>query len=193
MIFGNHQNSIRNYQPMNILATLANFISQPFTEVVIDFTDSAWHKSRLVPTTAGWYFIETTTPLAVLQGLQAPPNTYLNSKNVVKKTRNFNLKARALEYDKCSPLQGLWLTTKVYSGMAQNLCSRAREHTFAHRGTFGLALANYHELRNYVWKFWYLTSEPLNPCSQITADQILLKLGEQIWRAQNGWPMLCAK
>lgn len=93
MIFGNHLNSIRNYEPMNMLEVLAKFISQPFTEVVIDFADSAWNKSLQVPKKAGWYFIETKTPLAVLQGLPEPSATYLNSENEKKKTRNFNLRA----------------------------------------------------------------------------------------------------
>jgi len=177
---------------MSTLEELSSFISQPFTGVVIDFTNSVWNKSCGVPMKAGWYFIETTTPLAVFQGLPDPPATYLNSKNEVKKTRNFNIRARSMEYISSSA-QGLWLTTKVYSGMAQNLLARAGEHTFAHPGTFGLALANYHAVYKYVWRFWYSTSEGLNPDPQAATDQTLLKLGEQIWRAQNGWPVLCAK
>ena len=174
---------------MDIREALAKFLSQqPFTRVVIDFADKTWYYSQ-VPAKPGWYFLETTTPLAVLQRIDAPPAIFLNSKGEEKKTRNFNLGTRALRYDG-SKVQEVWLTTKVYSGMARNLCARAREHTFAHPGTASLALANYRELHQYVWEFWYATSETFN--QRGAEDETLLRLGEQIWRAQNGWPVLCA-
>jgi len=78
----------------------------------------------------------------------------------------------------------------VYSGMAKNLLNRAKQHTFSHPGTAGLALANYQELGGYKWTFHYLpnTIDPISNAHKI----ITLKLGEQIWRFNNGWPILCA-
>ena len=77
----------------------------------------------------------------------------------------------------------------IYSGMAKNLLNRAREHTFAHKGTAGLALTNYNELKQYKWTFNY--KENTLPFSSNKHRNIILKLGEQIWRSNNGWPILC--
>ncbi len=74
--------------------------------------------------------------------------------------------------------------------MAANLQARAREHTFADPGTAGLALSKYPELIGYEWIFGYITLRRLAP--RVSCQDMMLRLGEQVWRARNGWPLLCA-
>jgi hypothetical protein len=157
----------------------------------IDLVDEAWHHG--IPAQAGWYFIETDTPSFVLMNLPSPPSEYTNENGKQKKCLNYDIGSRATAMatigDNALVINGAGLRA-VYSGMATSLISRARDHTFAHRGTAGLALANYEPLRRFQWRFRYLQNSvpTLSPAHQ----EVLLRLGEQLWRATHGWPLLCS-
>lgn len=106
-----------------------------------------------------------------------------------QKVGNYDLALRASRYR--SDLDRFWNIKEVYSGLADNLQSRAREHTFPNEGTGGLALSRYPELYQFGWLFCFVTLRRF--CSKTSCDDMLLKLGEQMWRAANGWPLLCLK
>ena len=171
---------------------LSTIVETKFAKYEIDFNNKKWHHG--IPNTSGWYFIETNTPVKIFKELESPPKHYKNRNGVKKKCRNYNIskRARAIE---AFPIQvGLIITKNnirpIYSGMAINLMARAREHTFGHPGTAGLALANYSSITEYTWYFQYLE----NPFDSLENNHrnIILKFGEQIWRSKNGWPLLCA-
>lgn len=169
---------------------LIDFLSSDFIEVEIDLSNPKWHVEAEVPAQSGWYYIKTDTPLQVLarQALWAQQYEKVRTRNTAK-VKNYDLQSRCARYD--SQVDDYWNTSFVYSGLASNLLSRAREHTFANPGTGGLALFRYPELRNYNWQFFYKTLNQFSPdCSN---SEVLLLLGEQVWRSKNGWPLLCTR
>lgn len=167
-------------------------IDNKFMAKEINLENDKWHFE--LPNTAGWYFIETDTPLEIFLELNSPPSEYINAEGELKKCRNYNIASRTEAL--VGGLLGLDIIIEkegnrpIYSGMTQNILSRAREHTFAHKGTAGLALSNYSELNRYKWMFYYKINTL--PFSTNKHRDIILKLGEQIWRANNGWPILCS-
>ena len=169
---------------------LRSYIEGQYLSVAIDLTDAGWFARDEVRAEPGWYFIETSTPLEVLarQTLWQPRYTQKWSGKVVA-VKNYDLAARCAQYDPA--LARYWSTRFVYSGRASSLRARAREHTFADPGTAGLALSRYPELADYQWSFNYRTLAQFMPDCPKPAG--LLLLGEQVWRAKNGWPVLCAR
>jgi hypothetical protein len=106
---------------------------------------------------------------------------------------------RLKQYDH-TPATARYFAKKIgYSGMHQNLQSRAREHTFGDHGTGALYLSLYEPLRDYEWKFGYLTLRKFF----VTQDEetpvdnavrlMILNLGEQLLRGIHGWPLLCSR
>ena len=139
-----------------------------------------------VPSRPGWYLFQTDTPIDVLRKL---PHTK-------EQKRAYKLGDRVA---RCEYLlrQGLLITPTpkspmyiVYSGEAKNLKSRAREHSSAN-GTASLQLSLYPKLKKYQWKFFHLECDSVYEDGN--GDKALRTLGEQTWRANNGWPVLCAQ
>jgi len=170
---------------------LREVLKSSFKAQRIDLRNRQW--SVAVPPTAGWYFIETNTPRSVLATVPSPPSEYVNANGRQKKCRNYDIGTRARSYADlpdgarfvlCG--QGL---RPIYSGMAKNLGRRASDHTFGHSGTAGLALAGYERLLAYEWSFRYIEN-PIQTQSPVHRE-VLLKLGEQIWRSIYGWPQAC--
>jgi len=174
--------------------TLNSLLSTSFTVMSIDLRlkNEQWHHG--VSNKSGWYFIETDTPVSVLTALPSPPSEYPNEDGELKKCRNYDIPARAKALASALGEESIVIYGKglrpVYSGMAKNLLNRAREHTFAHPGTAGLALANYQTLYSYEWNFHFI--ENTLPYASLAHRNITLKLGEQVWRANYGWPLLCS-
>jgi hypothetical protein len=168
---------------------LTAYLLEQFVQVAVDLNNEGWNEN--IPTEAGWYYIETDTPVAVFERLEAPLEYYQNNEGQDVRCRNYNLSAKAT-----ASAQDVNLIISepemraVYSGYAQGLRARAKEHTFGHQGTAGLALANYPELRRYSWYFYYKSITEL-PFRYSNRD-LVLKFGEQIWRANYGWPLLCS-
>jgi hypothetical protein len=78
----------------------------------------------------------------------------------------------------------------IYFGEAANLKARAREHISGHDETGCLALGNYSKLHRYKWYF----SFSLLPFEKrLKKDKLVRVVGEQLWRAKHGWPILCAE
>lgn len=166
------------------------YIEGPYVSAAIDLNNKGWHTQCNVPTESGWYFIETSAPLEVL-ARQALWQRQYNKKrsDAVAMVKNYDISSRCARYDPL--LARFWNTRFVYSGLASSLKARAREHTFADPGTGGLALSRYPELAQYKWSFNYRTLAQFMPdCSN---PNVLLLLGEQIWRVKNGWPVLCTE
>lgn len=171
---------------------LSNIIESNFENSVIDFQNAQWTID--IPSTPGWYFIETDTPVGVFRSLPHPSLEYVNNKNEIKKCRNYNLTKRINILENAFNVRDLFIIKEgvraIYSGKTKNLKARAREHTFGHKGTAGLALVNYKEIYDFKWYFRYRE----NPFDFNTKEHldIILKFGEQIWRSKNGWPILCS-
>ncbi len=107
-----------------------------------------------VPAESGWYYVETNTPLEVLARQALWERQYTKKiSGVTADVKNYDLQSRCIRYD--PGMAEYWNTSLVYSGLASNLQSRAREHTFADPGTGGLALSKYPELQEYDWLFYY--------------------------------------
>jgi hypothetical protein len=155
----------------------------------IDLTDPTWARKAGIPGKAGWYFIRTTAPLEVLQRQTLWGETYTRDDGETAKVKNYDIAARATRVQQ--DLHPYWNVTDVYSGIASNLLSRAREHSFPDPGTGALALSKYPELLQFDWHFYFLTLERL--LRQSSCPAMLLRLGEQMWRAKNGWPVLCSE
>lgn len=172
------------------MQALRTYISKAFTKVPINFSNRKWHTDGKVPNELGWYYIDTDTPFDVLSRQALWARQYTKKQSGARAdVKNYDLQARCARYD--SALAEYWNTRLVYSGRASNLQSRAREHTFVDPGTGGLALAKYTELHEFSWAFFYITLNGFMPsCSN---SGVLLLLGEQVWRSQNGWPILCAE
>jgi hypothetical protein len=156
--------------------------------VNIDLRDQQWARKAGVPNQAGWYFFRTNTPLDVLRRQTLWSSTYTREDGRTAAVKNYDIAARAARFQ--SDLALFWNICDVYSGMASNLLSRAREHTFPNPGTGALALSKYPELTRFEWQFFFVTMERF--CREISCTDMLLRLGEQMWRAENGWPVLCS-
>jgi len=160
-------------------------MKEKFVSIKMDFsTNPRWYKDT-IPSEAGWYFIETTTPIDILRKVGNP-----------KEKGNYNIPQKIIDsqYLIDNDLSIKQIGNQpyaVYSGEALNLMNRAREHSFGGKGTGCLAIENYRSLKLYHWSFCYLKCKTYSPDSE--GDKGLRNLGEQIWRSQNGWPILCSK
>lgn len=168
---------------------LRDFLKGPHTTVEMDLADPTWPVKACIPNRPGWYFIATTTPIDVLASQEPWQLEYpakKSGRNVPVK--NYNLAARCRR--RTEAVARFFNSQYVYSGLAANLKSRAREHTLPDPGTAALALARYPALHAYSWQFSYLALDSFMPdCHD---NRVVLRIGEQIWRAENGWPVLCA-
>jgi hypothetical protein len=172
------------------MVTLSKYLDGYFSCSLIDLNDKKWHSKAKIPSEPGWYFIRSNTPVDVLCKQEIWQKTYTTKiKKELKPVLNYNLAGRAQRY---SPdLSSYWNLFEVYSGMASDLMARAREHSFPDPGTGGLALSCYPALKKYEWLFGYITLNRFK--SNASCNEMLLRLGEQIWRSKHGWPILCAE
>ena len=138
--------------------------------------------------------MRTDAPAGVLQRLHPQTTIYTTKKDQIEaKVKNIDIPKRAARYTEA--LAHYWNVTEVYSGMASNLRARAEQHTLPDPGTDGSALSRYPELVDYSWLFGLVRLDHLQDVigmhlSSGSAD-MLLRLGEQVWRARHDWPLLC--
>ncbi|MGL4318532.1 MAG: hypothetical protein ACRCTL_18195 [Pseudomonas sp.] len=171
------------------MQNLTKLFESHYSAAQIDLTDPGWYMNCGIPSEAGWYFITTNTPIEVLARQELWASTYITKKaKASAKVKNYNLKIRAIRFSSKQPQ--VWSKVAVYSGKTSDLRARAKEHTFPDPGTAGLAIAKYPELQKYEWVFNYHLRSRLN--EPLVPPDVTLLLGEQIWRATNGWPVLCA-
>ncbi len=172
------------------METFREFVTGPYTTVPIDLEDRKWHVKAGIKPVPGWYYLTTNTPVEVLAAQSLWSATYSKKRsNDDAPVKNYDLSQRAGRYS--SDLARFWNTSIVYSGMASNLQFRAREHSFGDPGNGGLALYRYPELADYDWNFSFLRLDAhFEKCDD---TDTILKLGEQMWRSANGWPLLCAE
>lgn len=78
----------------------------------------------------------------------------------------------------------------VYSGEAKNIKSRVQAHVAGYSGTGCLALAKYPDFNKYKWWFHYAVCDFGDKPND---SKLLRTVGEQLWRAKYGWPILCGK
>lgn len=169
---------------------LATYLDSTHSSVQIDLWNDQWHRHGGVPNKPGWYYISTNAPVGLLQQQTLWSATYSRAKDhQVTKVRNYDLQQRANRYS--DDLSQYYNTKGVYSGLASKLQTRAREHTFADPGTAGLALSKYPALHDYEWIFHFVTLDRFMADCQ--CKEVLLRLGEQVWRSKYGWPVLCAE
>jgi hypothetical protein len=97
------------------------------------------------------------------------------------------------------PLRALGLTLEpdgagryvVYSGHAGNLHARAREHLNGHPKTGCLALQQYSGLHSFAWEYRFAALPDW--VAHNGGNRALRSIGEQLWRAHHGWPLLCTE
>lgn len=175
---------------------LEAYLESSFRRVQMDLCerDTPWYVVESIPSEPGWYFIETNVPVDVLRDQHKVKSSYDTKAGKSALVKHYDLAARADRYDES--LKYLFSTPVVYSGIASSLRSRASEHTEANEGTAALSLLNYDPLASpeYQWWFCYATLNGFwsGPALRRQQQVIVLKLGEQIWRARNGWPILCS-
>ncbi len=151
--------------------------------IEMNFQEDDWRAS--IPSSPGWYFIETDTPPEIFKEVGSPVGQrHYNIPEKVKTSLSLSKKYRACILPTDNPFYF------VYSGEAKNLKARAREHMSGHPKTGCLALKNYHQLRSYTWKFHYVRCPPPYESDE---SKVLRTYGEQAWRAKYGWPILCGK
>jgi len=156
---------------------------EKFVKVMISFNNEKWHHD--IPSKSGWYFIETDTPIDKLAIVGDPvePRNY-NIPEKVKSNKYLLDKGFAINQNN----KDLYI---VYSGHAQNLKARAREHSFGGNGTGCLAISKYNVLKKFHWTFCYLRFEEFDiKCGD---DKNARIYGEQIFRAEYGFPILCSE
>lgn len=160
---------------------LKTAFAQNMQSVVMDLSIDNWRIN--IPNTGGWYLIKTNTPIATLQGLGSPKGINHNDiPSYVQYSQELINNTLAIQQQK----EDMYV---VYNGEDSNLKRRAREHVFGHPTTHCLGLSNYPILKNYDWKFYFLPVSALN----LPNDKGIRVFGEQIWRSENGWPILCKR
>jgi hypothetical protein len=169
----------------------SSFVRAPMK---IGAQDEPWYLLEGIPSEPGWYLIETNAPLEIFNKQHMPQCDYITKTGKSASVKHYDLVSRSSVYSEV--LVELFAGPIVYSGIASSLRDRAREHTRANWGTAALSLDNYPDLANsrYQWWFRYSTFSGFWSGPEINTKQrdIVLRLGEQIWRAHNGWPILCS-
>jgi len=167
------------------MMTIPSLQLSDFASVDMDFMNEAWRKS--IPGKPGWYAIETDAPISVLA--QVPLLLELgNHYPIAERVRNsqFLIESGAAIIPTDDGASYI-----VYSGEHGNLKSRAREHVRGHTRTGCLALSRYEIAKQFTWKFHYRPCDTHVPAA--AGNKMLRNYLEQKWRAENGWPVLCAR
>ncbi|MFH1911926.1 MAG: hypothetical protein ABIK91_07885 [Pseudomonadota bacterium] len=132
-----------------------------------------------IPPKPGWYFIKTNTSISQFENVG--PSTVKGHKDIpgcIEFTKD--LKNHGL--DIISQSNGMRV---VYNGEAESLRKRAKEHFFGKPGAYCLGIGDYPTWESNNWEFCFIKSP--------TKDKALRLYGEQLWRAVNGWPILCKR
>lgn len=138
---------------------------------------------KQLPTLPGIYLILTNTPVSVLAGLEDPVDE-----------KHYKI-AKKIEDSRKLPGNCIISISRkseyvVYSGHAQSIRQRAREHFKGSKGTGCLAIFTYKDLREYKWSFKYMKIEELG----FDLDSKVLRTYlEQQLRSKIGWPILCTQ
>lgn len=169
---------------------LSNYLDGMYSSVQIDLRNEKWHRLGGIPNKSGWYYISTNAPISLIQQQRLWSPIYQKARDKsTAAVKNYDLQERAGRYT--TGLSRYFSVRGIYSGLASNLLNRAREHTFADPGTAGLALSKYTALHDYEWIFHFVTLNRF--MAECECEDFLLRFGEQLWRAKNGWPVLCTE
>ena len=161
---------------------ILNIIESGMSSALMSFNNDEWRMR--VPSTPGWYFIETNTPPEEFKNV-GPPKGQRHYDIPKKVSQSLEMN----EYDFCIlPSNNQYYF--VYSGEAKNLKARAKEHMSGHPNTGCLALSNYKSLHAYTWKFYFALCPNYKDPNE---TKLLRTIGEQAWRSKYGWPILCGK
>ncbi len=160
-----------------------NEIDALFTSVSIDFDDDAWRTG--IPSTSGWYLIETDAPIEILKSVGVPHHkAHINIPATIESAAGLIKSGLAITQDGHNYYV-------IYNGEARDLKTRAKEHVRGHSKTFCIGLIDYSFLREYDWRFVYVAADKLKSLRNV--DKVTRLLFEQAWRAKHGWPVLCKK
>lgn len=140
-----------------------------------------------VPAVPGWYAIETDAPMAILSSLPLPQSNgrYYRIADRLRDAEFLIKNGAAIVPSHDGALY------VVYMGEHGDLKSRAREHTHGNKGTGCLCLSQYKAICDFRWRFHYRTCE--SHVAGSCGNKMLRTYLEQKWRADNGWPVLCAE
>jgi hypothetical protein len=163
------------------LLEIINELDGKFECVRMDLESDLWRSS--IPSTSGWYVIKTNTPIKVLESVQSSPyKAHIDVAKTVKATHGLREVGLAI-------VQAGEEDYVVYSGEANKLKARAREHQAGHAKTYCLALSEHQELLKYHWTFCFVSTSKFSGFP--TDDKLLRVTVEQAWRGKHGWPILC--
>lgn len=159
---------------------MSDFTSVSMTPSIRDWWDT-------VPAVPGWYAIETTAPVSALTSVSLPLEEGRHYRIPDRiRAAQFLLKNDAAIVPRIDGAPYI-----VYSGEHGNLKSRAREHTHGNKGTGCLCLSQYQAICGYQWTFYFRTCE--SHVHGSGGNKMLRRYLEQKWRAEHGWPVLCAE
>ena len=170
---------------MNEIAPIRKLSLTDFSRVPMTASAAGWWNE--VPAKPGWYAIETDAPVSTLQAALSPREVGKRYNLAARVTKATFLIERGLAITPTEPGSSY----VVYAGEHANLKSRAREHTHGNKGTGCLCLSQYADIGAFQWTFNFLSFERHVPGH--SDNKLLRTLLEQKWRAENGWPVLCAE
>lgn len=156
-----------------------------FASLDMDFFSEAWR--GIIPSGPGWYAIETNAPLSALAQVPLPLDQGSHYP-IAQRVRDSQF---LIESGAAIVPAEEGASYIVYSGEHGNLKARAREHVRGHIGTGCLALSQYEIATKFRWRFHYRPCEAHVPAA--AGNKMLRNYLEQKWRAENGWPVLCAR
>lgn len=165
------------------LSKALNIIEESSEISEMKYMNEKWDVN--IPRIPGWYTIKSNIPINALMKIGAPDEKHKAHIDIPATIRinNQGILPKFVIQQKGTDL------FVVYNGMAKNLKARAREHYNGHRKTFCLGLKKYDSIWDYSWYFDYCTTTKLG--FEGIENKMLLKIVEQAWRAEYGWPILC--
>ncbi len=136
-----------------------------------------------IPSEPGLYLIYTNASLSTLRKTKKPKDDM--HYDISRKIKNSDSLPKGFKISRSTGQ--LYI---VYSGHAQSLRQRAREHFKGSKGSGCLAIFTHSSLRKCKWSFRFATTSELG----FENDSKILRTSlEQKLRSKIGWPALCSQ
>jgi hypothetical protein len=157
-------------------------LNRPWIRIEIGF-ENIMDQIITVPRRPGLYSISTNTPKEIL--------AQFGNRNDIK---HYNLSNKIIASNQIPEIftinQNQQELYCIYNGHHGNLRQRLIEHFVGTSGTACLALFELELLRDFNWRFDYLS---LTEIEDYLDSKIFRTFLEQHLRARTGWPILCSQ